>query len=120
MRQIMKKVKQSCSINTKCVPCSGKMKPLPRQDAEKFLKEIPKWNISENGLSIFRSYICDDFMHAIYIELSIAFMAEREGHHPDLHLTQYKNIQIVLTTFAAKGLTMNDFVLAKMIDSILT
>ena len=116
----MKKVKENCSIETKCVPCTGKMKPLPRLDTEKFLKEIPKWNISEDGLSISRSYICDDFMHALYIEISIALIAEREGHHPDLHLTQYKNIRIDLTTFAAKGLTMNDFVLAKMIDTILT
>jgi 4a-hydroxytetrahydrobiopterin dehydratase len=49
----------------------------------------------------------------------IAELAEAEGHHPDLHLTGYRNLKIELTTHAIGGLSENDFILAAKIDAIL-
>jgi 4a-hydroxytetrahydrobiopterin dehydratase len=40
-------------------------------------------------------------------------IAEREGHHPDFHLTNYRDVTIEIFTHKLGGLTMNDFVLAK-------
>ena len=48
----------------------------------------------------------------------IGFVAEIEGHHPDLHV-HWGRLVIDLTTHAAKGLTRNDFVLAAKIDRLL-
>ena len=49
----------------------------------------------------------------------IADLAESEGHHPDLHLTGYRNLKIDLTTHAIGGLSENDFILAAKIDALL-
>ena len=39
-------------------------------------------------------------------------VAEEQGHHPDLHLTDYRTVTAEMTTHAAKGLTENDFIMA--------
>src|SRR5438477_503319 len=50
--------------------------------------------------------------------LSVAVLAEQEPHHPDLHLTGYKNVAIELSTHAIGGLSANDFIVAAKIDKL--
>ena len=45
-------------------------------------------------------------------------VAEKEGHHPDLHITEWNNVEVVLYTFTAGGLTMCDFIVAAKLDAI--
>jgi 4a-hydroxytetrahydrobiopterin dehydratase len=45
-------------------------------------------------------------------------LAEAEGHHPDLHLSGYRNVVLELYTHAVGGLTENDFILAAKIDQL--
>ena len=47
---------------------------------------------------------------------AIGTIAERENHHPDMHLTGYRNVEIVLFTHSQGGITTNDIALARMID----
>ena len=49
---------------------------------------------------------------------AIGKIAEAEGHHPDLHLTGYRNVAVELSTHAVSGLTENDFILAAKIDKL--
>ena len=44
-------------------------------------------------------------------------VAEAEDHHPDLHLTGYRNVAIEIWTHAINGLSENDFILAAKIDT---
>lgn len=44
-------------------------------------------------------------------------VAERENHHPDFHLTSYRNVEIVIYTHSLHGVTENDILLASMLDS---
>lgn len=46
----------------------------------------------------------------------IAKLAEKAKHHPDLYLTRYKYLKILLTTHEAKGVTEEDFRLARQIN----
>lgn len=55
---------------------------------------------------------------AIQFFNDVATIAEAEGHHPDLHLTGYRNVEVVLSTHAIGGLSMFDFILASKLDSI--
>jgi pterin-4a-carbinolamine dehydratase len=63
---------------------------------------------------IFISPIIQSAMNSL---VSIGQIAERENHHPDLHLTGYRNVSIVLHTHSLGGLSQNDIEVAKMIDS---
>lgn len=49
---------------------------------------------------------------------SVSVLAEEEGHHPDLHLTGWRNVHIDLSTHAIGGLSMPDLVLAAKMDAI--
>ena len=49
-------------------------------------------------------------------DYSQAHLANIEDHHPDLHLTGYRNVALELSTHAVGGLTENDFILAAKID----
>lgn len=46
-------------------------------------------------------------------------LAEREAHHPDLHLTDYRRVEVVVATHAGGArVTMADLVLAAKIDAL--
>ena len=66
------------------------------------------------GKSIARSIRFKNFVEAISCLNQIGDLAE--AHHPDLHLTGYRNLKVELTTHAIGGLSENDFILAAKID----
>ena len=47
----------------------------------------------------------------------IGKLAERENHHPDMHVTGYRNVEIVLFTHSLGGISSNDIAMARMIDA---
>ena len=46
----------------------------------------------------------------------VAEIAEREGHHPDIHI-HYNVVRLDVWTHAINGLSENDFILAAKIDA---
>jgi 4a-hydroxytetrahydrobiopterin dehydratase len=57
-------------------------------------------------------------MAAVKFINSVAEIAEKEDHHPDVHLTGYRNLKIDLSTHALGGLSENDFILAAKINEL--
>ena len=102
----------------KCRPCEGGVLRLSRKEALGLLKEVPGWELSADGLSIFREHRMKDFSAAVAEIGKIAGIAEKEGHHPDIHLTGYRKLKIELSTHAIRGLSRNDFILASKIDKL--
>lgn len=103
--------------NRKCESCEGKTKPLTREQAGKFLKDVPGWNLTEDARGIYRVYGLKDFISAVRSINTIAELAEQENHHPDIHLTGYSKLRIDLSTHAINGLSDNDFILAAKINA---
>jgi 4a-hydroxytetrahydrobiopterin dehydratase len=99
-----------------CIPCSTGDK-LGLAERRRLIKEVPAWRFE--GDRIARDLVFKDFKSALQFANAIGRVAEREDHHPDLHLTGYKNLRVDLTTHAAEGLTRNDFILADKIDALL-
>lgn len=102
----------------KCVPCEGGVPRIGLEEAETYLKELPGWELSGDGKRIRREWVTENFLAAMEFFQKAAELAENEGHHPDLHLTGYRNATVELTTHAIGGLSENDFVLAAKIDEI--
>ena len=101
----------------KCVPCEGNMKPIPREEAEKLLKELDDWALIDEAHLLAKSFHFKDFVASMNFVNKIAAIAEEEGHHPDLTIS-YSDVGIELTTHAISGLSENDFILAAKIDEI--
>jgi 4a-hydroxytetrahydrobiopterin dehydratase len=102
----------------RCLPCEGGVPALSSDQARALLAAVPAWQFSEGGNRIRRDWRVKDFAAALDFFRRVGDLAEAEGHHPDLHLTGYRNVTIEMWTHAAGGLTENDFILAAKIDTI--
>ena len=105
-------------IGKRCKPCEGGIDPLDRASAGRLLPQVPGWRIGPDGRAIRREWVARNFAEAAEFFREVAMLAEAEGHHPDFHLTGYRQVAIDLTTHAVGGLTENDFILAAKIDAI--
>lgn len=101
-----------------CRPCEGGVPAVERAEAERMLADLAGWERADDGKSIHRHWTVRDFMAGIEFLRQVADLAEREGHHPDLHLTGYRNLRIELSTHAIGGLSENDFILAAKINEL--
>jgi 4a-hydroxytetrahydrobiopterin dehydratase len=102
----------------RCVPCEGGVPALDADEVAACLAELPAWSLLPDGAHIRREWTLADFRTAIKLANSIGALAERERHHPDLHLEGYRRLRVELTTHAIGGLSINDFRLAAKIDSL--
>lgn len=101
----------------KCVPCEGGIGRLPLRDAKKLAGTLRGWKLIK-GKALRRELVMKDFPSAISLIRRIARTAAREGHHPDLHLTDYRKLAVEISTHAIGGLSLNDFILAAKIDAL--
>jgi 4a-hydroxytetrahydrobiopterin dehydratase len=102
----------------KCVPCEGGVAAYDRQQAEQQLQELAGWKLSPDAKRIRREWTAKHFLAAMDFFGRVAQLAEEEQHHPDLHLTSYRNVAIEIWTHAIGGLSENDFILAAKIDQL--
>ena len=105
-------------LQRRCVPCEGGVPKLTAAECEPLLQETPGWELDAAAVKISRSWVAQDFMEAIHFFDAVAALAEEEGHHPDLHLTGYRQVKIEVMTHAIGGLSENDFILAAKINQI--
>lgn len=94
------------------------MPRLSVDEARAQVAELPAWRLTQDGAKIRRDWVLVDFRSAIKLANTIAALAEREQHHPDLHVEGYRRLSVELTTHAIGGLSINDFILAAKIDQI--
>lgn len=106
-------------LQKKCLPCEGGVEACSLEQAKSQRSAVPNWELRTDGKWIERSVRFKNFVKMIEAVNQIAELSEAEGHHPDLHLTGYRNLKIELTTHAIGGLSDNDFILAAKIDAIL-
>lgn len=81
------------------------------------MKEIPLWELI-NEKFILREIGCENFAKAIGVVNSIAIIAEKAEHHPDILIYGWNKVRLKMTTHDVGGLTENDFNLAKEIDAL--
>lgn len=103
-----------------CVPCEGGTAPLTTTEEDLYHEQTRDWTIVRDGVHLLRrSFERKDFVDALLLISIVGEIAEEEGHHPDIHLTQYRHVTIELTTHAISGLSVNDFIVASKIDQAL-
>jgi 4a-hydroxytetrahydrobiopterin dehydratase len=101
-----------------CAPCEGGVPPLSPEQVRDYLAAVPQWKLTADGKRLRREWRVKDFATALDFFNRVGQVAEAEDHHPDLHLTGYRNVAIELSTHAVGGLTENDFILAAKIDKL--
>jgi 4a-hydroxytetrahydrobiopterin dehydratase len=102
----------------KCKPCEGGVDPVSPDEAKAQIAKLRGWTLSPDSKNIRKQWVVKNFMAAINFFNEVAKIAEADDHHPDLHLTGYRNVAIELSTHAIGGLSENDFILAAKIDQV--
>ena len=88
---------------------------LSSDQIQKELSQLSKWQLA--GKEIRKTYELKDFVHAIGFVQSVALLAEKANHHPDIDI-RWNKVVLALSTHSAGGLTEKDFNLAKVIDGL--
>jgi 4a-hydroxytetrahydrobiopterin dehydratase len=101
-----------------CQSCEGGVPPLAQEQILQHLKALPEWKLTSDGKRIRREWRVKDFVSGLNFFQKIGDVAEAEDHHPDLHLTGYRNVAVEIWTHAIGGLSENDFILAAKIDQV--
>ena len=102
----------------KCVPCEGGVKPFDTSEIQLYQSYLKTtWEINDNK-KIEKKFTFKGFKDAIAFVNKVAEIAESEGHHPDMEIS-YNVVEIEIWTHAIGGLSVNDFILARKIESII-
>jgi len=76
------------------------------------------WRLSEDGKSLRRELSFRNFYRTMGFVNALAYLANAEDHHPDLQLG-YNYCRVLFTTHEIDGLSVNDFICAAKMDTLL-
>jgi 4a-hydroxytetrahydrobiopterin dehydratase len=83
-------------------------------EIESFLERNVNWSRHESAL--ISEFTAPSFLTAIDFVNTVAVIAERLDHHPDIDI-RWNKVIFALSTHSAGGITALDFELAKAIDA---
>ncbi|MAE67418.1 MAG: 4a-hydroxytetrahydrobiopterin dehydratase [Phycisphaeraceae bacterium] len=87
------------------------------QVTQRLKSELPAWSL-EKG-TIRRKYKTGGWPHTLMVVNAVGYVAEAAFHHSDLS-GGWAEVTVKLSTHSAKGITDNDFELAKRIEDAVT
>ena len=99
-----------------CKACQGGAKKLVDAQIQKYLKELPGWELA--GGEIARTYPFKNYYETMAFVNATAWVSHREDHHPDLEVG-YNKCKVRYSTHSVGGLSENDFICAAKIDALL-
>ncbi len=82
------------------------------------LADLPHWTLSDDGKSISRKLVFEDFIEAFGFMTRAALVAEKHDHHPDWS-NAFNVVSVMLTTDDFGGLTAVDIQVARALDQLL-
>ncbi len=98
-----------------CVPCRGGVPPLEGDVIRALHGQLAGGWLVVDDHHLEKSYNFPDFRQALDFTVRVGEIAEREGHHPDMHLA-WGRVKLVIWTHKIDGLTESDFILAAKAD----
>lgn len=90
-------------------------KILSDGDVKNQLSQVKGWSLK--GKEITKTVENEDFVRAMEFVNSVALLAEKQNHHPDIDI-RWNKVTLTLSTHSEGGLTDKDFTLAKAIDAL--
>jgi len=76
------------------------------------------WNLNLPDATISRKFEFNNYYQTFAFANSVAWVAHRQGHHPDMVIS-YKRCNVSYTTHSVNGLSINDFICAARIDALM-
>ena len=91
---------------------------LDRSECEDLLAAIDQeWDLDFSAATLSRRFEFKNYYQTIAFANSVAWIAHRQDHHPDM-IISYKHCSVSYTTHSVDGLSINDFICAARIDAL--
>lgn len=90
--------------------------PLTAAEQAPLLAQVPGWVVADGALQ--RSFAFDDFASTMAFVNAVAWLAQRQDHHPDLQLSWGRCV-VRWRTHSVGGLSINDYICAARVDAML-
>jgi 4a-hydroxytetrahydrobiopterin dehydratase len=100
-----------------CIPRRGSEHKLTQARIRELLPDIPGWELAEDGHALVKTFRFDDYYRTMAFVNALAFVANREDHHPDLSV-HYDRCVVRYSTHDVGGLSENDFICAAKAESL--
>jgi len=98
-----------------CDRC-GDLPQLEDRQIRELMNQVDGWERKDGAIR--KAFEFKNFYETVAFVNAVAWVANREDHHPDLEVS-YNKCRIHFTTHGAGGLTQNDFICAAKIDALL-
>lgn len=107
-------------LNKHCEACEGIGHALSSEQIKQLMPQLSKgWEVINQHTEIKHIFTFQNFYETMAFVNAIAWIANRENHHPDLEIG-YNYCHVRFSTHALKGLTQNDFICASKIDQLVS
>ncbi len=105
-------------VNRRCRPCEGGVPPLDAAEARRLHAELDAgWELDDDAKRLSRRFAFHGFNRALGFANAVAWVAQVEGHHPELRVG-WGYCEVEWTTHAIAGLSENDFICAAKTDAL--
>lgn len=101
-----------------CVGCEGGIEALSEDVIVERIKQWDGWEYQADKKRLSKLVQFKGFMKTMSFVNAVAWMANREQHHPDLEVT-YNTCRVNYQTHAVEGITENDFICVEKVEELL-
>jgi len=92
---------------------------LSEEEIHQYLQETPGWALTQSHAAIHREMHFSNYYETMAFVNAVAWIAHNQDHHPDIEVS-YNRCKIIYTTHSVGGLSINDFICAAHIDTLLS
>ncbi len=103
---------------THCIPRRGGEHRLSTARIAELMSQLAGWELAENGHALTRTFRFKHYYETIAFVNALAFIANREDHHPDLSV-HYDRCMVRFSTHDVGGLSENDFICAAKTEALM-
>jgi 4a-hydroxytetrahydrobiopterin dehydratase len=96
--------------------CEHRTSGIDVAAARGFAAELPGWDISPTGVA--KEFKFPDYPTTVMFVNAVAFLAQREDHHPDIAFG-YNRCRVSFSTHSVGGLSENDLICAARVEATL-
>ena len=91
--------------------------PLESSLRDSYLQQLSGWQLINQGKGVERLFKFKNYYHTMSFVNAIAWIANKEAHHPDLEVS-YGSCKVIYTTHDMDGLGINDLICAAKISAL--
>lgn len=100
----------------KCTTYRAGTSPITRKEMIELLNQVPGWSLDNGHLN--RQFELPDSGRCIEFFNEVSTLAIQEGHMPDITMRESRFVTVSFYTYAAGGLTLNDFIMAAKLNTM--